>query len=317
MSTNTTEIPVKTEVQTIAVAMYVEPLSGKSFKTEKQALKHGEKMRKEQAAKRLQAKKRKLWRNVKDKTSFLDAVKTAVELQVEEWELRFVRKKGCDRPEWKGGEIDSCELLMDGHLKLKLKFEVWRDEQPYKEVRAHMGEFDLLGSWKYSSSSWGESGELGFWRVICDGVAHSSAKPFRYFVSYELNVELPVKRYPGLLASLQADVALIKAESDRRLQVHKDLVAAIQADAAVVGARQALKAAEEEVQRLKRLCAECEEQVEEAVYARESVREAARRWDETVGGLLSLGQLNELVESAEAPRLFDLFLKDAKVACKP
>lgn len=276
-------------VEAVAVPMYREPLSGRRFKSEVQAIKHGVKMQRAAVNEGFSERKSEAWAAVSTAESFLETLKLAVGWQVEEWELLHKRKKAYPlKPEWKQGEVTKWKLNKGEFLEAEVEFQVWLDPQMYGGVYAALDRDSVVGSRRGR----GREEEVGQWAVVCRSVV--DGKALRMYMQCSLSVLLPVRKYPQLFARIQKDVEAVCAERDREELLEEEVERAAYKDMRLRDAKGAL----EEAQRVVRCC---EEAVRERLAALAlQVRmdpEAEKRWEACAANAsLPAGEMKRLLE---------------------
>lgn len=280
-------------ISTIAVPMYVEPLSGRTFKTPDQATKHGLKMQKKAAVERFAERKRVAWKEIASQESFMETLKAAVVWQLEEWEMLHERKKAYPLPpEWKQGSLVSWTLQRNGLLEAVAVFEVWMDSNMYKAAYVNIAREEVVGSDETRSTTH----EFGEWSLRSGGESLDETGT-RWLRKYRLTAVLPLKNYPQLREKLIADIQLVDEERKRRENLKYKTQNAVYADPKLVELQKQLETAEEVVRKLEYAVEGRTREVEAEVQSAADVVAAGQKWKEAVGNAtLSDLELTRLVE---------------------
>ena len=289
-------------VATVAVPMYREPLSGKSFPTEAQAVRHGLRMQKVVRGTELKKARQDLWLTVESSDSFLTCLKESVRLLIEEWEVRFERKKSAVvPPEWKSGRIVEWSLGSHGMLNVYAEFEVWHDTHMYKKEILNIS-LDGLTGFSSSERSDNNRGDWKFFRgnrfQAEAGSRGTVGKTGLEYYQCSLIVALPIKSYPALHARVKAELELLSNERMRRDQISWQVEDAQEADAELTASKKALAEAEARVRLLRGEVAHQEQAIEGTIRGSAEAKEGLETWTKSIANtIIGAEKLEKLAHS--------------------
>lgn len=124
---------VVVEVSTVEV--YMEPISGKKFKTRIAAEKHGVKMKAAQELQLMEEARAAKWGEVAGMSNLLECLQSVVESQLLEWEIKLGLAAGAKKPCWVEGSVRTC-MLIPGAVAVEVAF--WLQMDRYSTFKSYV-----------------------------------------------------------------------------------------------------------------------------------------------------------------------------------
>lgn len=287
------------EVEVVPVEMYVEPISGKRFKSRAAAERHGVKMRLEQKLQSMKEERATKWGEVLGVSNLLECVRSVVENQLEAWELSNGLTEKGNRPCWMSGQVQRCALI-PGMLAVEVSF--WLQVERYRSFKNMFVEFtfeELLGvkskapMWfgdGFSTLKGTESIGISFVRGR-KGKDSQSGKQEEMFV---LRMHLLLADHPLLAEGVRKALEVVTSQrsrlrdlNDQTVEVLREHQLLIQLREEVAELRAKLRSAEEKAKRL-------EQAVRESVAGLPAYANT-EDWDAEAGTTLDSHELAKLV----------------------
>lgn len=218
------------------VEMYVEPISGKKFKTRIAAEKHGVKMRAAQELQLMKEARAAKWGEVAGMSNLLECLQSVVESQLLEWEIKLGLETGAKKPCWVEGSVQSC-VLIPGAVAVEVAF--WLQMDRYSTFKSYV-EFThegLLGKKLTTLERFGN----GFSTVrSTEGIGirterRRSAKESKSGVEeqqFVLRTHLMLSDHPVLAEDVRKTLEAVARERERRLELKDQTVDALREHAA-------------------------------------------------------------------------------------